>query len=290
MTTARCVAIAALLLLVLSVDAGAQSPPSVSITPAHRSLWDVAAYGGRQGVNKSEIGPGWDNWCDSASFAASVGFYWTPHLKIEVDAGRSAQADFYSVESVSVPDLPYPYNRSRRHRFATTTSSRPEPSHSWPSTRDPITPACSLFPDHAGPVAPPLDDVAGNVLLPEILRVPRIVQIQAPIDDPPDVRIAIGRVPPADRIGAVSAQIAARSARALRRSGRDAPRTRTSIPRRSSGTQPPSSPCGLPARPIQHAIVAPQCELPPRRVDDGPVHGPRGGAHRGDEHERRKPT
>jgi hypothetical protein len=123
MTTARYLATAALLLLVVSAETGAQSRPYVSLAPPDNLRWDVAAYGGRQGVNKSEIGPGWDDWYESASFAASAGFYWTPHLKLEVDAGRSAQADFYSVETVGGPELPYPYTRSRRHRFTTASGS-----------------------------------------------------------------------------------------------------------------------------------------------------------------------
>jgi hypothetical protein len=123
MTTAQYVATTALLLLIPSIEIRAQSRPSVSITPADRSLWDIAAYGSRQGVNKSDIGPGWDNWYESASFAASAGFYWTPHLKLEFDASRSAAADFYTVESLAGPELLYPYTRSRRHRFTTATGS-----------------------------------------------------------------------------------------------------------------------------------------------------------------------
>jgi hypothetical protein len=78
---------------------------------------DVATHVGWFASNKSEVAPDWNDWYDAASFDVSGGFYWTPHLKIEVDVARTTAGDVF----VELPPEPgVPFFRSREHRFTTT--------------------------------------------------------------------------------------------------------------------------------------------------------------------------
>src|SRR5688572_32440149 len=71
--------------------AAAQDAPTVVLSPADPSRWDAAVHVGWLGENKSEIAPNWNQWYDAASFGASAGYYWTPHLKLDVELGTTTK-------------------------------------------------------------------------------------------------------------------------------------------------------------------------------------------------------
>jgi len=106
--------------LITATHAAAQAPPVVTLRPVDPSRWDVAAHVGWFGGNKSEIAPDWNDWYDTASFHVSTGYYWTPHLKVEVDVSTTARAGVFSEQVVQLPGSPFPYVRAREHRFRST--------------------------------------------------------------------------------------------------------------------------------------------------------------------------
>jgi hypothetical protein len=121
MITIRGAAVVAALTLLLGPDAGAQSAPVVTLVPSGWARWDVAGHAGRQGVNKPGVGPEWDGWYQSASYAASVGRFVTRNIKLEIDATRSARADLFTSGTVTA-GADYFY-RSQMHHFTTTAVS-----------------------------------------------------------------------------------------------------------------------------------------------------------------------
>lgn len=105
-----------LVLFLVSV-AQAQERPIISLVPADSPRWDAAAHIGWFSRNKSEIGPDWNDWYDAASFDVSGGFYWTPHVKVELDVARTTSA---TIQVDELPTIGVPYFRSREHQFTTT--------------------------------------------------------------------------------------------------------------------------------------------------------------------------
>jgi hypothetical protein len=65
----------------------------------------------------------WDRWYEAASGGASVGYFWTPHLKVELDVATSTTGESYSLEAVAVPGSSFPSFLQRDHHFRTTTAS-----------------------------------------------------------------------------------------------------------------------------------------------------------------------
>lgn len=106
----------------MPVAAPAQTS-TVQLVPADPDRWDIAVHAGRHGNRRADLEPEWDRWYDSGSVALSAGFFVTPHLKVEGDVGRSADATLYVTEPYAVPGLPYPYHRAREHRFQSTSGS-----------------------------------------------------------------------------------------------------------------------------------------------------------------------
>ena len=97
--------------------AGAQ----VTLSPAEPTRWDTAVTIGWLGGNKSDIGPGWNDWYDAASVDASAGYFLTPHLKLDLGVGTGAAAAMTIVEPAPLPGDGFPYYRSREHRFRATS-------------------------------------------------------------------------------------------------------------------------------------------------------------------------
>jgi opacity protein-like surface antigen len=120
MTRVWAAAFAAAALLAAS-SARAQDRPIVSLTPPDAARGDVAGHVGWLGGNKSGIGAQWDEWYEAASFGASAGYYWTPHVKIELDAATTTEGHVFSHEPVDVPGQPFQSFRERRHMFRSTT-------------------------------------------------------------------------------------------------------------------------------------------------------------------------
>ena len=106
--------------LMTAIPAGAQDAPVVSLTPENRARWDVAGQVGWLGGNKSDIGPAWDEWYEAASFGGSLGYYWTPNVKLEVDVSTSTEGRIFTQEPIALPGQPLPIFRSREHLFRST--------------------------------------------------------------------------------------------------------------------------------------------------------------------------
>ncbi len=118
LTTVRYAVLAGFLLT--ASGAFAQDRPAISLKPTDAPRWDAAMHVGWFSSNKSELAPDWNDWYDVASYDVSGGFYWTPHLKIELDVARTTTGDIYVDEP---PQPGVPYYRSREHRFTTTTAA-----------------------------------------------------------------------------------------------------------------------------------------------------------------------
>ncbi len=75
---------------------------------------DVLGTLGWLNVDKGDIAS-YDNWYHDSLFAgASVGWYWTDHLKTELDAGESTDAEVYRFEPVQVgPNTIYVNSRAK---------------------------------------------------------------------------------------------------------------------------------------------------------------------------------
>src|SRR5215207_533340 len=82
--------------LLLPPQARAQSGSVVTLTPPDWTRWDVGLSIGRRGVDRSDISSEWDRWYESASYAASVGRFLTPNIKLDLEIARSARADLFT--------------------------------------------------------------------------------------------------------------------------------------------------------------------------------------------------
>ena len=112
-----------LVALVTASHASAQDRPVIALSPPDPARWDVATHVGWVGGNKSEIAPDWNDWYDTASIDVSGGYYWTRHLKLELDVSTTAAADMFVDERVLLPGDSFPYFRQREHTFRTTSAT-----------------------------------------------------------------------------------------------------------------------------------------------------------------------
>lgn len=103
----------------LAWPALAQSQSLITLNQERPARWDVSVHSGRQGLNRRDVPAGWDSWYEAPHLTGSVGFYWTPNLKIEVDLARSAAASLFVPQTYQVPGQPWPYTRGREHRLST---------------------------------------------------------------------------------------------------------------------------------------------------------------------------
>jgi opacity protein-like surface antigen len=112
-----------LAVILTASSAAAQDAPIVSLAPGDPARWDAAVYAGWRGVDKSDIAPEWNEWYEAASFGASAGYYWTPHLKIELDVSATTDGTVLVQEQIVVPGAPFPLFRYGEHRFRSTSVS-----------------------------------------------------------------------------------------------------------------------------------------------------------------------
>jgi len=109
--------------LMASAAMAQDAAPTAILTraPADVLRWDASGHLTWLGRHlRSSLN--WDRWYDVATGGASVGYYWTPHLKTEVDVTTSTHGDAYSVEPV--PPFPaFPSFVQREHEFRLTTLS-----------------------------------------------------------------------------------------------------------------------------------------------------------------------
>jgi len=87
---------------------------------AHAQQWDAAGQLALLNRNKAELG-GYDEWYSVAAIDGSVGHYWTPHVKLELDVGTAAQGEIDGAEPEATPGLPFPFPRYREHKLRETT-------------------------------------------------------------------------------------------------------------------------------------------------------------------------
>ena len=107
----------------LTASAAGAQERSVTLIPAASTRWDAAAHVTWLGERRAAESFEWDRWLGVASGGASIGFYWTSHLKTEVDVSSSSEGKAYSVEIIPVPGLTTPLFVQRDHETRFTTAS-----------------------------------------------------------------------------------------------------------------------------------------------------------------------
>ena len=111
----------AALLITLPAVAGAQAVTAVSLGDPSPPGWDASGHISWLTVDKTGIAPEWNRWYDVASFGASLGRFFGPHLKLEFDAATSASAEVYVERQLAVPGQTFPIFLSQPQRFRMTT-------------------------------------------------------------------------------------------------------------------------------------------------------------------------
>ena len=99
----------------------AQTRQSVTLQPQGPPHVDLAVSVGWLG-NVSDATP-YRNWYQRASADLSAGYYWTPHLKVELDVATTTEGEVYGYETIYVPGDTFPYYRTRSYRFRSTQAS-----------------------------------------------------------------------------------------------------------------------------------------------------------------------
>jgi hypothetical protein len=100
-----------------AVAQDAPPTPALTVTPTDASRWDTHGHLTWLGKHQQQS---FDRWYEVATGGASVGYYWTPHLKAEFDVSTSTQGQTYSVEPV--PPVPgFPTFVASEHEFRLTT-------------------------------------------------------------------------------------------------------------------------------------------------------------------------
>ena len=82
-------------LVILSLSS-ARAQTLVALPPAATPRPDIAGSVGWLNVNKSELGNGNDWYNHSAQGALIFGWYWSPHIKTELEVSASSEAEFYA--------------------------------------------------------------------------------------------------------------------------------------------------------------------------------------------------
>ena len=115
----------ALAACISTMNASAQDStptPTVTLAPTSLSRWDATAHVTWLGERMNQPGD-WDRWFGVASGGADIGYYWTPHLKVEFDVATSTQGESYSYEQIPLPGSPINSFLQRDHEFRVTTAS-----------------------------------------------------------------------------------------------------------------------------------------------------------------------
>ena len=96
--------------------------PAVILAPASASRWDFAAHVTWLGERLNQR-MDWDRWYGVGSGGADIGYYWTPHLKVELDVATSTKGESYSYEQIPLPGSSIPSFLPREHEFRVTTAA-----------------------------------------------------------------------------------------------------------------------------------------------------------------------
>jgi hypothetical protein len=103
---------------VIASNAAAQQQTRLTLPTDGK--WDAAGQLALLNRNKAELAR-WDRWYSVAAIDGSVGRYWTPHFKTEVEVGTAAEGNIDGEENSPVPGLSFPYPRYRDHKLRETT-------------------------------------------------------------------------------------------------------------------------------------------------------------------------
>jgi opacity protein-like surface antigen len=105
--------------LLVAGSASAQNQPVISITPANRARWDIAAHVGWLAARTSDPGLYGNDSYNVGLGGVSLGRYLTPHLKAEVQAAIHGEGNLYREEYLpgSVPPF-----RVTEHHLRTATA------------------------------------------------------------------------------------------------------------------------------------------------------------------------
>jgi hypothetical protein len=117
------IALAAWLTASMAAAQDSGPTPAVTLIPASPSRWDAAMHITWLGERRPNEVDQWDQWFNVASGGATIGYYWTSHLKTEFDVSTSTQGERYSVEFIPLPGSTSSLFLQRDHEFRMTTAS-----------------------------------------------------------------------------------------------------------------------------------------------------------------------
>lgn len=117
----------ALLALAVCLPASAaaqESAPILETAPAQFTRWDVSGHVSWVGERRPADEPVQrDRWFGVAAGGASAGYYWTPHLKTELDITTSNEGEDSTFVTIAVPGQTAPLFVQREHETRFTTAS-----------------------------------------------------------------------------------------------------------------------------------------------------------------------
>jgi hypothetical protein len=119
----RVLTIALVACLAPSMATAQEVPPALTLLPAAPSRWDVAAHVTWLGERQANQPFQWDRWVNVAAGGGSVGYYWTTHLKTEIDLSTSTEDEIYSIEPIALPGTNALFPLQRDHTFRLSTAS-----------------------------------------------------------------------------------------------------------------------------------------------------------------------
>ena len=108
-------------LVAAGLISSAASAQTLSLTPANPTRWDASFHAGWFGGSRPMPSRSDPAWYDAAAIDGSVGYYWTPNLKLEADFGTTGVGDVYVFEIIEIPGLPYGQYRGRAHQLRSTS-------------------------------------------------------------------------------------------------------------------------------------------------------------------------
>jgi len=109
--------------LTASIAVAQEPSPAITLLPATPSQWDVAAHLTWLGERRTAQPFQWDRWINVASGGGTIGYYWTSHLKTELDVSTSTEDEIYSFEPIALPGTNTFLPLERDHEFRLTTAA-----------------------------------------------------------------------------------------------------------------------------------------------------------------------
>ena len=119
----RVLTIALVVCLAGSTASAQDAGPVLTLLPAAPSRWDVSAHVTWLGERRANPSFEWDRWVNVASGGGILGYYWTPHIKTEIDISASTEDEIYSIEPIALPGTNALFPLQRDHAFRVTTAS-----------------------------------------------------------------------------------------------------------------------------------------------------------------------